>query len=693
LQYLDCSPNQLTSLNVSGLTNLQTLACSGNQLTFSTLSLPPNYSGDIYNSSQAQMPISLISGNTIDLSSEYLGGTTTYTWYYANGSQVASNFYTNANGMFTFTGLPSGTEIYCRMTNTNFPGLTLRTTPVSMTAPTLIPDLAATNGGTVPSSIIRGNAFSVTTGTIRNDGTAVSGSYTITFYAFTSDPTSSNIMGINIGSVSMSSLAANGTTTATLNVSATNSALLTGSSYYIGWHITPVTGEANISNNWAYHTTAMGVTELSSPTKPTGLTGSVSDRAVTLSWTPDSNADTYTVQYMKMPAGKTLVTLIESDWTVNNGAITVPGITGHGHDIFFLDYSSEYVFRVRAVNTVGSSPYSDAIARTTPDDPTDPRLRTPVISVTATGSSTISVTWSAILNASGYRVQYATDGQFTDILGTVNVSSTSATIAGLHAGTTYYVRSMAIGTGFDTNSAWSDVKSSTTISPPTTPAKLTASSITQNSMLLSWSASNHATGYELWYKVRNASNWTKVDVTSTYYSITGLSANTTYDIQLRAVNSTTWLTSPWVGQTVTTLAPPAQPPAAPANFAVKSGSVSSTGITLTWSGQTGLTGYTLQYKKSSDSESAWTNYTTNIAGTATEIAVTGLAAGTKYDFRLTARNNDGNSPATVLRNIETVGLGTNYAVLYSGGAYTSANYPHYYNAIKDLYTVLVSSYN
>ena len=227
---------------------------------------------------------------------------------------------------------------------------------------------------------------------------------------------------------------------------------------------------------------------------------------------------------------------------------------------------------------------------------------------------------------------------------------------------------------------------------PTSPVPVTVSEITQDSVVVSWKASENASNYELRYRVQGTDNWVSrtLDASATSCVLSGLLANTAYDIQVRGVHRVAVLVSNWAGTTFTTIAPPAQPPAQPANFAVKSGSVSSTSLTLTWSAQTGVTGYTLQYKLSS--ASAWTNYSTSIAGTANSIDVSGLTAGTKYDFRLIAKNADGNSPAAELRNIETVGLGTNYAVLFLGGYNTANNHDRYYNAVKDLYSVLVSSY-
>jgi hypothetical protein len=70
--------------------------------------------------------------------------------------------------------------------------------------------------------------------------------------------------------------------------------------------------------------------------------------------------------------------------------------------------------------------------------------------VTATGSNTINVMWSAVANASGYRVEYATDAEFIHVVDMIPVdSSTTSTdiTAGIRANTTYFVRVIAIGTG------------------------------------------------------------------------------------------------------------------------------------------------------------------------------------------------------------------------------------------------------
>ncbi|MDR2642637.1 MAG: fibronectin type III domain-containing protein, partial [Planctomycetaceae bacterium] len=86
-----------------------------------------------------------------------------------------------------------------------------------------------------------------------------------------------------------------------------------------------------------------------------------------------------------------------------------------------------------------------------------------------------------------------------------------------------------------------------------------------------------------------------------------------------------------------------QVPTTPQNL--RSTAQTSSSISLEWNLQNGLTGYTLEYKKSDATE--WTVWTPAPVAAAATAIVTGLDADTNYDFRLTATNNIGSSePAT-----------------------------------------------
>ncbi len=85
------------------------------------------------------------------------------------------------------------------------------------------------------------------------------------------------------------------------------------------------------------------------------------------------------------------------------------------------------------------------------------------------------------------------------------------------------------------------------------------------------------------------------------------------------------------------------PPTAPPNLV--STARTSNSVTLGWTAQSGLTGYSLQYKKSG--EAAWMTWTPAPETSADRVTVTGLAANTAYDFQLTATNLLGSASSTV----------------------------------------------
>jgi len=70
-----------------------------------------------------------------------------------------------------------------------------------------------------------------------------------------------------------------------------------------------------------------------------------------------------------------------------------------------------------------------------------------------------------------------------------------------------------------------------------TPASLTSSSVTTTSATVSWGAVSGASSYNVQYRVNGTTTWTTVTSTTNSRSLTGLTANTTYQYQVQAVCS------------------------------------------------------------------------------------------------------------------------------------------------------------
>ncbi|MGL4943046.1 MAG: fibronectin type III domain-containing protein, partial [Thermoguttaceae bacterium] len=274
------------------------------------------------------------------------------------------------------------------------------------------PDIAVSNGGSVTSNVIQGNMFSVTTGTIQNIGNYASGGYTVTFYASTSTSTLFT-SGINLGSETMVSLNAGESTTATLNFMSSES-LIAGSSYYIGWVISGVTGETVTKNNSAYTDSSIAVYK-STLARPEILTiETLSTSSLQVSWEKVANATGYYV-----------------NGTYFSGGTTTSGVLS--------GLSSNTTYSI-SVTAAGSNLYANSL-------PSDTRSATTQMapSVTSKTTDSIKLSWSSVTGAGSYDVWYRAVGSTKWSL-VSNVSS-GYSLAGLNDDTSYEVQIRAIKSG------------------------------------------------------------------------------------------------------------------------------------------------------------------------------------------------------------------------------------------------------
>lgn len=188
------------------------------------------------------------------------------------------------------------------------------------------------------------------------------------------------------------------------------------------------------------------------------------------------------------------------------------------------------------------------------------------------------------------------------------------------------------------------------IEAPSTPSNLTTSSITQNSVQLSWTASTDnigVTGYKIY---KNGSLLTTT--TGTSYNVTSLSAATSYSFYVIAYDAAGNLSSQSNTVNVTTDdAPDTQAPTAPGSLT--SSNVSQTSLNLSWTASTdnvGVTGY-IVYKDGAQLATT----------TSTAYSVTGLTANTAYSFYVKATDAAANvSSASNTVNVTTASGGLTY---------------------------------
>jgi titin len=278
---------------------------------------------------------------------------------------------------------------------------------------------------------------------------------------------------------------------------------------------------------------------ISVPGAPTSVAGTAGNSQVTLSWSAPSSSGggpvtDYVVQY-SLDSG--------TSWTTfNDGTSSSTGAVVTG-----LANGTVYVFRVAAVNSLGTGNYSSSSAGITPDN-SPPGTPT---ALTATGWNTfVELNWTAPANNGGnaitdYIIQYSTDGgsnwtTFTD--GTSAL--TSATVTGLVNGTSYTFRVSAVTSAGSSNYGTNSSSVTPSNNPPGAPESLVASAgNTQAS--LSWgtpasNGGNPITDYTIQFSSNSGSTWeTFSDGISTVTSATvnGLTNGTAYIFRVAAITS------------------------------------------------------------------------------------------------------------------------------------------------------------
>ncbi|KAA9340723.1 LamG-like jellyroll fold domain-containing protein [Adhaeribacter soli] len=268
--------------------------------------------------------------------------------------------------------------------------------------------------------------------------------------------------------------------------------------------------------------------------------------------------------------------------------------------------------------------------------PSQPVLASPANSATNIDTQ-LTLTWNTSAHASSYQVQVSTSSSFSStVFNQVDIPTNSVQVRGLVNNTTYYWRVKASGSGG--SSSWSPIwsfnikpQAPTLASPQNNTLRIDLPSV------LTWNALPNVTSYQLLVASRPdfVVTWlNKTALTSTSFSVTGLTNNTIYYWKVRAVSSkgtSDWSTA-WQFKTI--LATPAQSyptdaaPGLPISFTIK------------WGSSAGASSYQLQISSTQDFSSLFMDRN---GLTTTSSNISGLANHTTYYWRVRAANSEGNS--------------------------------------------------
>lgn len=199
-------------------------------------------------------------------------------------------------------------------------------------------------------------------------------------------------------------------------------------------------------------------------------------------------------------------------------------------------------------------------------------------------------------------------------------TSETATITGLSANTAYTVYIQARNANNESYKANKQV-SVTTYSMPTQ----SLSSKTETRITMNWNIDS--TANYIWYSTDNGSSWVavgSVNATSGSYTITGLNANTVYNVRTKVRRATTQSTSYTTNLAVRTYNVPTQ----------SLNSKTETSIKINWNIDS--TADRLYY--STNNGSTWSSAIT-VSGTSGNYTITGLNANTTYTIKTRLRRS------------------------------------------------------
>jgi len=408
-----------------------------------------------------------------------------------------------------------------------------------------------------------------------------------------------------------------GTTTAygsqsTLNstLTTTHSATLTGLIPGTTYNFDVVS--ANSSNLSATSTNATFTTTAVAPVISAVTATSITSTTATVTWTTDQPS-TSLVNY-----GTT--TAYGSQSALNSTLTTTHSVTLTG-----LTQGTTYNFDVVSMNSASLSASSTNATFTT-------TAVAPVISaVTATAITTTSatITWTTD-QASTSQVNYGTTTAYgsQSALNSTLATTHSVTLTGLTPGITYDFD--VASTNSANLSATSSNSSFTTTANPPVISAVTSTSITPTSATITWTTDQPSSslvnyGTTTAYGSQSALNTTLVTAHSV--TLTGLNSTTTYNFDVVSANSTS-VSATSGNFTFTTTTPPP-----PVISAVTATAIGQTTATITWTTDqpsTSLVAYglTTSYGTLSPLNTALV--------TAHSVTITGLAAGSTYNFAVTS---------------------------------------------------------
>ena len=373
-----------------------------------------------------------------------------------------------------------------------------------------------------------------------------------------------------------------------------------------------------------------------------------------------------------------IITRYDVRWKLNSDAAYPTSGTGSwtsiatatSHSITGLTSATAYNVQVRVVHSSGSAASTNSLPKTL-NATASSAIKQPTTFAAVAGSQfgEVDLSWQAPSSQTVTRYEfryretggnYPTNNQGDAVWTPAGPSGdrstvTSETVTGLRTdGTTYEIELRLVAP-----SGNSVAVSQTAVAPKPLPAPTNfsaAAGTTAGSVKLTWTVASGvtATRYEYRWKLTSSSSWPTTGSTGDWTSagdpadrstassanVTGLTANTSYDFQVRTVLGTGPSYSPSASASATSAAA-----STPNDFAATQGTTPGS-IQISWTDPVGTTITARQYRikltSAASFQASWTS-----AGSISPFTITGLDAGEWYDLYFRVQANGGSSAIAI----------------------------------------------
>ncbi len=332
--------------------------------------------------------------------------------------------------------------------------------------------------------------------------------------------------------------------------------------------------------------------------------------------------------------------------TTNSSAYPAPHITNGG------SYSYPHS-NPNALTFTGSSPSTDAYA-VLPEFTSDLNTIELAFAYRVESTSYGTLTVGYVTDVDNISTSFQTVATLTSV---TSISLDTVSFAEVPAGTTgrlafhwNYVGSSYYSCAIDDISVYE----SSPVGTCDVPTNLASSNVLYNSADIAWTAGGSESAWNLQWRAQGGT-WTPVNnLTTANYGLSGLTAQTTYEVQVKAVctdGSSDWSAS----HTFTTPAAPVDPCNVPTNLHVDN--ITANAATVTWTAGGSETSWEVQYK--AQSSGSWQQATVQ----ATTYTMEGLTPETAYEVKVKAICSADNQSDFVSTTFNTIATGIDNVTL------------------------------